>query len=94
MGKITAVIPFSAKSYFTGMIQPLMESPLIDKVIVLHDSSFNSPWPKCEGMRVESLTSGRALNELIKKIKTDFLFIHTQSQEIHITPGARNVLSM
>ena len=88
MGKITAVIPFSAKSYFTGMIQPLMESPLIDKVIVLHDSSFKSPWPKGEGMQAESLTSGKALNKLIEKISTDFLFILTQSQEIHITPGA------
>jgi hypothetical protein len=85
MNKATVVLTFSSQSGFERSLQPLIQSPLIEKVIILHDSTFKPPWPKCEGMRAASLNSGKVINKLVKKIGTDFLFILTHAEEIQIT---------
>lgn len=87
MNKLTVVLPFSSQPGFNRTLQPLIQSPLIEKVIVLHDSTFKPPWPKCEGMRATSINSGKVLNKLIKKIRSDFLLVITHAEKIQITQG-------
>lgn len=87
MGKVTAVLSFLSQSDLEGTIQPLIQSPLIEKVIVLHEGIVKSPWPKCEGVSAESLTAGEILNNLIENSRTDFLLIINQAQKIQIPPG-------
>src|SRR5512136_1749564 len=88
MNKVTAVLPFSSQPGFNRVLQPLIQSSLIEKVIVLNNHRFKPPWPKCEGMVAASVNSGKALNKLIKKIRSDFLLIITQAEEIHITQSS------
>ena len=87
MNKLTVVLPFSSQSGFNRTLQPLIQTPLIEKVIVLHNYTFKPPWPKCEGMRGASVNSGKVLNKLIKKIRADFLLVITHAEEIQITQG-------
>jgi hypothetical protein len=88
MSTLTAVLPYSSQPCFERTIQSLIQSPFVEKVIVLHDSERKLPWPKCEILSAAPLTSGKVLNALINTIKTNFLLIFHQSQEIEITPGA------
>ncbi|HVO67015.1 MAG TPA: glycosyltransferase family A protein [Syntrophales bacterium] len=88
MNKSTVVLPFSSQPGFDKALQPLIQSPFIEKVIVLGDSAFKPSWPKCEGMRATSINSGKVLNKIVKKIKTDYLLIITHVEEIQITEGS------
>jgi len=88
MNKLTVVLPFSSQPGFDRALQPLIQFPFIEKVIVLSDSAFKPPWPKCEGMRAASINSGKVLNKLVKKITTDFLLMITHAEEIQITQDA------
>ena len=87
MNKVTAVLQFHSQSNRERVIQPLIQSPLIERVIIMYDDTFASPFPKCEGIKSPSLTYGKVLNNLIKKIRTDFLLILTRAQEIDIPRG-------
>ena len=88
MSTLTAVLPFSSQPFFERTIQSLIQSAFVEKVIVLHDSECKLPWPKCEIFSEAPLTSGKVLNALINKVKTDFLLIFHQSQEIETTSSA------
>ena len=48
---------------------------------------FKPPSPKCNVMRAASLTSGKVLNDLIEKIRTDFLMIIAKPAEMEIPPA-------
>ncbi len=88
MNKLTAVIPFSLQSGFENTLRVFIQSPLIEEVIVLHESAFEPPWPRCKVMRASSLFSGQVLNNLIEKIRTDFLMIITEPAKMEILPAA------
>jgi glycosyltransferase involved in cell wall biosynthesis len=87
MNKLTAALQFHSQSSTKKILQPLIQSPSIEKVIVLYDDTFHAPWPKCEGMASSLLTSGKALHKLIEKTTTDFLLILTKPKDILIPPG-------
>ncbi|HEX7535296.1 MAG TPA: glycosyltransferase family 2 protein, partial [Syntrophales bacterium] len=87
MNKLTAVMPFSLQSGFEKTLRVFIQSPLIEEVIVLHESAFEPPWPRCKVMRASSLFSGQVLNNLIEKIRTDFLMIMTEPAKMEIPPA-------
>ena len=87
MNKLTVVMPFSLQSGFERTLRICIQSPLIEEVIVLHEGDFRPTSSKCHVMKAASLTSGKALNELIEKIRTDFLLIIAKPEDIEIPPG-------
>jgi glycosyltransferase involved in cell wall biosynthesis len=87
MNKLTAALQFHSQSSTKRIIQSLIQSPSIEKVIVFYDEKVTTAWPKCEEMGASSLTSGTALHKLIEKTNTDYLLIITHAHTIHILPG-------
>jgi glycosyltransferase involved in cell wall biosynthesis len=88
MSKVTAALQFHSQSSTKRAIRSLIQSPSIEKVIVLYDEKVDAPWSKCEWMGAPSLASGKALHKLIEKTNTDFLLIITHSHTIHLHPVA------
>src|SRR5271157_1398860 len=87
MNKLTVAMPFSLQPGFDKTLRIFIQSPLIEKVIVLHNSAFKAPWPKCKVMKASSLSSGKVLNKLTEKIRTDFLLIIVKPEDIQIPPA-------
>ncbi len=80
-------MPFSLQSGFEKTLRLFIQSPLIEEVIILHEGAFKPPWPKCKVIRASSLSSGKVLNDLIERIRTDFLMIITEPEEMEIPPA-------
>ena len=88
MRTVTAALQCHSPSSSKRIIHSLIQSPSIEKVIVLFDEKkVDTLWPKCEGMRASSLATGKALQKIIEKTDADFLLIITHSHTIHIPPG-------
>ncbi|MGA2331827.1 MAG: glycosyltransferase family 2 protein [Syntrophales bacterium] len=87
MNKLTVAIPFSLQPGFDKTLRIFIQSPLIEEVIVLHNSAFKPPWPKCKFIRAASFSSGKVLNELIEKIRTDFILIIAKPEDLDIPPA-------
>ena len=87
MNTITAVLPFQSQLVLENTLRPILQSPLIEKVIVVHDGAFTAQLPKCEGIKGVSITAGNTLNKLIETIEAGFLLVVNQSHEIQIPPG-------
>lgn len=84
MNSITVALPFSTQSYFDKTLQQFIQSSSVEKIYILHDGKYQFAYPKCEGMKVGSLTSGATLNSLLKKIKSRYLLLITQAQQIDL----------
>ncbi|MGA3207670.1 MAG: glycosyltransferase family 2 protein [Syntrophales bacterium] len=84
MDKLTVAMPFSLQSGFEKTLRLFIQSPLIEEVIVIHDGALKPPWPKCKVIRASSLSCGKVLNDLMEKIRTDFLMIITEPAEMEI----------
>ena len=88
MNKITVALPFHSQTWLGRMLPSWVQSPLIGSVIVIHRSGFNPSLPKCEGLRAASFISGKTLMRLLEKVKTPYLLIVRQAQEIQPGPYA------
>lgn len=88
MNTATAILPYSLHPRFEQTLQSLIQSPYVSKVFIYHDAPLKSRWPKCDCIQAETLTSGKVLNALIKKVKTHFLLIFHQAHNIEIAPSA------
>ncbi|MEK6649929.1 MAG: glycosyltransferase family A protein, partial [Bacteroidota bacterium] len=88
MPRITVVLPHSALPSFPATLRQFAASPLVGRVVVVHDGSAEIREPKCEGLRAASLTSGATLSAIIKKVRTDHLLVVTQSHEFVLGPAA------
>jgi hypothetical protein len=84
MNSIAVALPFSTQSYFDKTLQQFIQSSSVDRVYILHDGKFQSAHAKCEGMKVGSLTSGTTLNSLFKKVKSKYLLLIMQAQQIDL----------
>ncbi|MCX5854576.1 MAG: glycosyltransferase family 2 protein, partial [Deltaproteobacteria bacterium] len=88
MKKITAVIPFNQQPYFERMLQPILESPLIEKVLILRREPLTPSWPKCDTIEADSLSSSGTWNILLHNIRTEYLLLINDLHEILIVPGS------
>jgi GT2 family glycosyltransferase len=82
MSLISVVIPFSPQSYFEKTLEQFIHSSSVARIIVVHDGDYHVSRPKCESMKVESLTSGKTLNAIFKKTTSKYLLLINQAQEI------------
>jgi Glycosyl transferase family 2 len=84
MNTCAVALPFSTLSFFDKTLQSFVQSSLIDKIFVFHEGAYFPSTPKCEGIKAVSPNSGTALNSLLKKVKSKYLFLITESVEIEL----------
>jgi len=83
MNVSAVAIPFSTFPYFENTIRQLSQSSSIGQIFVFHGGAYFPSSPKCEGIKFDSPNSGVALNSLLKKIKSKYLLLMTESGEIN-----------
>jgi hypothetical protein len=86
--RITAVVRYYPEPEFAKMIQCLTRTPLIEKVMVVHDGALPLSLPKCELVEHTSLASGEALNAVFRNSKSDYLFLIATPLKINIPAGS------
>ena len=82
MNFFAVAIPFSTLPHFENTLRQFIQSSSVEKIFVFHGGAYFPSSPKCEGIRVDSPKSGAALNSLLKKIKSKYLLLITESGEI------------
>lgn len=81
MSSITVVLPYSDQPQFRPAIQPFVDSPLVQSIIVIHDGSFNGDIAKTEAIIAPTPRGDVAMNGVIQKNTNDFvLFVNTPEQ--------------
>ncbi|MCX5829877.1 MAG: glycosyltransferase family 2 protein [Deltaproteobacteria bacterium] len=58
-------------------IELLAPSPLVSRILVVHDGNPLPAWPKCQGIRGDTLASGWILEAILKKARTRYLLMIT-----------------
>ena len=53
-------------------IELLAASPLVSRILVVHDGNPPPAWPKCQGIRGDTLAAGWILEAILKKARTRF----------------------
>ena len=81
---LTIILPYSTYTRFEKTLEYFIYSSLVEKIFIVHSSDYSNTHPKCETVKSESYTSGRTINRLIDKIKTNYFILITQLQEIEL----------
>jgi GT2 family glycosyltransferase len=69
-------------------IEFLAASPLISRILVVHDGNPLPAWPKCRGIRGDTLASGWILEGILKKVRTRYLLMISGESAIDFGPRA------
>jgi hypothetical protein len=72
---ISAAIGYAQHRQFDPALKRLIDSPLIEKVFVLHGGDYSSSHPKCESVLSDSVASGKTLDRLIANIESRYLLL-------------------
>jgi hypothetical protein len=88
MRKITIVLSFQAHSRWAITLPPLLQSPLVEAVIIVRPRACKPLPPRCDEVRAASIPSGRTIMRILDKVKTPYLLMVLQAQEIHLGPYA------
>lgn len=88
MSLISVALPFSSQPHFEQTLRQFTDAPSVQKVFVLHSGQFNASIPKCDGVVVHALTSGKALSELISRVPTEYLLFVNEMQEVQLGQAA------
>ncbi len=65
-------------------IELLAASPLVSRILVVHDGNPPPAWPKCQGIRGDTLAAGWILEAILKKARTRYLLLITGETTIDI----------
>jgi hypothetical protein len=82
------VLPYSPQGYFERILREFSDSPLVQKIIVVHNGGYTASYPKCESVQASALTGGALINQITKKLDTDYLLFVSQFQEITLGQSA------
>ncbi len=92
MSSLSVVIPFSTEPSFQTTLRQFFTSSLVERIFVLHGGDYTSSYPNCEGVKTDSfslsLRSGKTLNLVFSKVRTDYVLLITQAQEIQLGQNA------
>ena len=88
MSKISVVLPFSSQPYFQSTLRQLIDSPLVQRVFLVHNGNYSGSHEKCEGVVSQTYTSGRTLQQLLAKTSAEYLLVVAQSQELQLGQAA------
>ena len=88
MSSISVALPFSTQPYFESTLRQFIESPLVERIVVVHDGQYGGGQQKCEGILSSALASGKTLNTILKTLQSDYFLFVTQSQEFQLGQAA------
>ena len=88
MSVISVALPFSTQPHFESTLRQFIESPLVDRIFVIHSGQYSGRHDKCEGFLSHTLTAGTTLNTILRRITSDYFLFITQSQEIQLGQAA------
>jgi hypothetical protein len=88
MSLISVAIPFTTQPHFEPTLRQFIDSPLVQKIFIIHSGQFTAKYEKCEGVVSQTLTSGKLLNTILGKVATDYFVFITQTQEIQLGQAA------
>ncbi len=67
-------------------IELLSASPLVARILVVHDGNPLPVWPKCQLIRGDTLAAGWILEAVLKKSRTRYLLMITGGADIDLGP--------
>lgn len=88
MSSLTVVIPFSVQPFFEHTLNQFLQSPIVERILVVHDGSYRPSSPKCEALKGDAIASGRVLNTLARRVGTTFMLMITKPGAIDLAPLA------
>jgi hypothetical protein len=88
MSSITVVIPFSNQKHFSPTLRQFVQSPLVEKIYVVHNGGYRDPEVKCEGILSSTFTDGKTIGRVLSNTLTDHLLVVAQQNPIELHPGA------
>ena len=88
MSTIAVALPFSAQPHFESTLRQFVDSSLVDSIFVVHSGQYSGKHPKCTSIVSSGLTSGKTLNEILSRVRSDHLLFITQSQEVQLGQAA------
>jgi hypothetical protein len=84
MSLISVALPFSTQPHFESTLRQFIESPIVERIFVVHGGQYSGSQEKCEGVVSTTLTSGEALNAILHRVSSDYFLFVTQSQEFQL----------
>lgn len=88
MSAITVALPFSTQPHFESTLRQFTDSPLVQKVFVIHSGQYTGKQEKCEGILSSTLTSGTTLKTILSRVTANYFLFVTQGQEIQLGQAA------
>ncbi len=88
MRKITVAAFFSDPSACDLMLPPFLQSPRVDRVILVHRGAGRMSRPGCAGFRTTSFTSGRTILGILERTGTPYLLIVRPERDVLPGPFA------
>jgi hypothetical protein len=88
MSLISVALPFSTQPHFVSTLRQFIESPLVERIFVIHGGQYSGGDQKCEAVMSSKLTSGRTLNDIFGKVKSDYFLFVSESQEFQLGQAA------
>lgn len=86
MNRITAILCHQSKPWFQQILQPLIDSSAIRKILLVYSGECPPAYPKCETIEAPSLYNGMLWNILLKRIRTDFFLVIQAKGAIEFGP--------
>jgi hypothetical protein len=81
---VTIILQYSPHPQFKIAIDRFIDLPFVEKIFILHAGDYSDFPLKCEAVRTDSFTSGKTLNRVLAKIKTNYFLFISQVQNIKI----------
>jgi len=80
MNPISLITPPISRS----SLEQFVDSPLVEKIYVLHEGLLDLPHPKCVSVPTDGFSSGQGINSVLRKIKTEFAVVLTQALDLEL----------
>ena len=81
---LTVILQYSPSPQFEISIKRFIDSSLVEKIFIVHSGDYSGAHLKCEAVKTESFASGKTLNRVLAKIKTNFFLFISQVHNVKI----------
>jgi hypothetical protein len=85
---MTVVLPHSTQDYFARTLNALIDSELVNRVLIINQANLAVSLPKTEVLPASSLTGGEVINQIVDALQTEFLLFIQPAQEITLGQAA------
>jgi 23S rRNA pseudoU1915 N3-methylase RlmH len=88
MRLFTVAIPYNPEPFFEGTLLSFTKSDLIERVVIVGKEPVNFKNPKCRIFVGEPLSSQETLSKILSEIRTKYLLLSPEAQQISMEPRA------